>query len=93
MGDFLLEDGRKQLMAKVKNKEKEWNLLILTVLKVSLLMGKDQVKELFNTIMGVYMKENGKMEKWMGRGYFLIRLIQLIFKDNGIRANKEEEEL
>lgn len=79
-------------MAKAKNKEKEWNLLILTVLKVSLLMGKDLVKVLFNTIMGVYMKVNGEMGKWMGREYFLISPTQLIFKDNGIKGNREEEE-
>lgn len=92
MGGFLLEDGRKRLMAKAKKWEKEWNLLIHTVLKVSLLMGKDLAKVLFNTIMEVYIKANGKMEKWMGRGYFLIRPTQLIFKDNGIKVNREEEE-
>lgn len=55
-------------------------------------MGKDLAKVLFNTIMVVYMKVNGEMEKWMGRGYFLIRPTQLIFKDNGIKVNREEEE-
>lgn len=74
MGGSLLEVGRKQLMVRVKSKEKEWSLLIHIALKGSLLMAKDLALELSNIIMEVYMRVNGEMAKWMGKGYFLIRL-------------------
>ena len=86
-------DGSSSLKAKVENRERVYNLLINIALKGNLQTGRDQDKVLFSIITVVYMKDNGEMAKWMGKAYFLIRLMQLISKVNGRKANKKEEEL
>lgn len=84
MGKYMQVDGLMENKEKERNKVKGYKLPVITVIKVNFTIIENLEQEQLSIIMEMFMKDNGKVGKWMVRVSILIKKIQFIIKVNGV---------